>query len=361
MGLPQGPSVRATSSEGGARDAGKSPGVISQPFQVTDVETAYSLCMCVSRACEPRVNPGAQANEAKSEAAFGVNGTVKSDVMPKRQCRPAPVTESRAWRIADLGVMESRAWRIAERDIPGGERNGERSGIADPALGVVGIVSSGVMPKRHRLPTEVEVAQSAPDELSSPLEALPQPTSVVSSSSSNADGLKAAFVTGFLAPTWATEPSIWLAIMDGTVTSEVMPKRHSRPAPVTESRAWRIADFGVMESRAWRIAERDIPGGERNGERSGIVEPVLGVAGIVSSGVMPKRHRLPMEIEVAQSAPDELSSPLEALLPQPTSVVFSSSCDVDSLKAALAAASLAPTWATEPSIWVEMIEVAIWK
>merc|ERR1719281_208648 len=73
---------------------------------------------------------------AKPEPAFGVEGTVAKDVIPNRHCRPEPLTES-------------RARRIAERDIPGGERH------EPPAAGVRGTVSSGVTPKRHRFPSEV--------------------------------------------------------------------------------------------------------------------------------------------------------------------------------------------------------------
>jgi hypothetical protein len=89
---------------------------------------------------------------------------------------------------------------MAERDIPGGERSGDRSDIVDPAAGVEGIVSSGVIPNRHRLPTVAKVPHSVPeldDEPSSP-EALPKPMSVVSSSSCNAaDGIKATFTMSF--------------------------------------------------------------------------------------------------------------------------------------------------------------------
>merc|ERR1719401_588600 len=128
---------------------------------------------------------------------------VTSELIPKRQGWHARLTESRAWRIAERGVMESRAWRIAEREIPGGERHGERSGSAEPAVGVAGIVSSGVTLNRHRLPTKAEGAHSSPgelDELSSSPEALPKPTSVVSSSSSCKSGsFKSILATGSLA------------------------------------------------------------------------------------------------------------------------------------------------------------------
>jgi hypothetical protein len=108
------------------------------------------------------------------------------------------------------------------------------------------------------------------------------------------------------------------------------------------------------------MAERDIPGGERNGERSNIGDPPAGVEGIVSSGVTPKRHRLPTAVEVPHSVPElvEVSSSPEEL-PKPTSVVSSSSCKADGIKAALAAKSLDSTWPTGMSFWMETTEVAI--
>lgn len=219
MGLPQGPSVRATTSEGAAGDAGESPGNTSQLLQLTHVSRSSHVCVSRAHRIETRDNPGGET-KSFAEAAFGVDGTVPSEVIPRRHCRPTPVTESRAWRIAEALVTESRAWRIADRDIPGGERNGERSDIVEPAAGVPGIVSSGVIPKRHRLPTLVEVTHSAPDELSSPPEALPQPTSVVSESSCNVDGFKAALAMGS-AVTWATEASIWVAMMEVAILESV--------------------------------------------------------------------------------------------------------------------------------------------
>jgi hypothetical protein len=113
-------------------------------------------------------------------------------------------TESRALRMADgdMGFTESRAIRIADRDMPGGERS-------EAAAGEKGMVSSGVIPNRHRFPNEADVAHSVPeDELSSSPEALPKPTSVVSSSSCSVDGSKAISAGGLLTSQTVIEISV---------------------------------------------------------------------------------------------------------------------------------------------------------
>jgi hypothetical protein len=75
-------------------------------------------------------------------------------------------------------------------------------------------------------------------------------------------------------------------------------------------------------SRAARIEARDSPGGEP--KWLGKTAPATGVAGIVSSKVFPKRHRLvALPQSSLQDTPEELSVS-EALL-WPTSVVSSSS------------------------------------
>jgi len=116
----------------------------------------------------------------------------------------------------------------------------------------------------------------------------------------------------------------------GTVSSALLPKRHCLAG--TEADAFgssSVADDSEelsttlrTASRACRKAARDRPGGEPNDGRASVA---TGVAGIVSSAVVPKRHclfgsRRPPELDT----PEELSVS-EALPGPPTSVVSPSS------------------------------------
>jgi len=157
--------------------------------------TGAAPSLQASRACliDARDNPGGEPTSFARALSFltvgGVAGTVCNEVLPKRHCLPGakdPVCFSAVTVLcAATTPHASRACRIAARDKPGGERCD--AWRADP-IGVAGIVSNSVQPKRQRLPESRPTAPSSvPDILEelSVSEALPRPISVVSSSFSN--------------------------------------------------------------------------------------------------------------------------------------------------------------------------------
>lgn len=140
--MPQGPSVRiaASSAEGGDDN-------------VDSVDNPFPLARCASRSSRIRASNAwriarLEGETTDPEATFGVDGRVASELTPKRHGRPTHPTESRSRRKAD-------------REMPGGDW----SSMTEPAVGVAGTVSSRVIPKRQRLPTEVLLPHSVPDEL----------------------------------------------------------------------------------------------------------------------------------------------------------------------------------------------------
>lgn len=107
----------------------------------------------------------------------------------------------------------------------------------------------------------------------------------------------------------------------GTVSNELLPKRHCLPELRTVAEP---DDFNRKASRSCRIDARESPGGEATAENA---FEATGVAGIVSKGVLPKLQGLLTPwLDSELDRPDALSES-EALPLPPISVVSASSSE----------------------------------
>jgi len=222
----------------------------------------------------------------------------------------------------------SRACRMAARESPGGELSDSPTAVP---TGVAGTVSNAEPPKRQCRPARAEHS----DELSSDADALPCPASAVSSRSSmnNTFCTRLRGVEGQAATSENRDEEVaelrcirnsasalssaapCLAFnSNASRASRLFAERNAGGVIGTPEASLAIAvathvvesfcasPHDVTASRAWRIDARESPGGERVLPSSALASAfnfatVGGVAGTVSNGVLPKRHRLP-ETEV---------------------------------------------------------------